>query len=254
MTQHTYELDVGNLIVTDRADVDKESFTKDKWGYISQIARESTQTLISDIYKREDISDHSDPSLGKIVLLDKPEMKFPREKRLPEEKEPTKWELFAQRKGIKKTKKSGKVWNQETHSWVPRFGKGSVKQIEKAQNNWIVEDKIGLHDNPFEGIDPKKYKEETKPMKKGGKVKKQLSKIKLSPGTVGRDGYMNKKDAAKLLKIAQRSSASLGNFSKNLEGEKITAKKRKLKQSDFGKGTDKSKNLRVLERLTKKKK
>lgn len=253
MTEHTYELDVGNLIVTDRADVDKETFTKDKWTYMTKIAQNASKSLINDIYSREDISDHSDPSMGKIVLLDKPEMLFPREKRLPEEKEPTKWELFAQRKGIKKTKKSGKVWDQETHSWVPRFGKGSIKQIQKAQNNWIVEDKVGLHDNPFEGLDAKKYKEETKPSK-NGRVKKQLSKIKLTPGTVGRDGYMNKKDAAKLLKIAQRSSASLGNFSKSLEGEKITAKKRKLKQSDFVKGSDKSKNLRVLERLTKKKK
>ena len=75
-------------------------------------------------------------------------------------------------------------------------------------------------------------------------------------GTIGssRRIWNLAKDAAKLLKIAQRSSASLGNFSKSLEGEKITAKKRKLKQSDFGKGSDKSKNLRVLERLTKKKK
>ncbi|BFU19032.1 ribosome biogenesis regulatory protein, putative [Entamoeba histolytica HM-1:IMSS-B] len=251
--QHTFELDVGNLLVTDRSDVDIEKFKSDSWKYIGEIAKEASKTLIDNIYAREDVSDHSDPSLGKVVILDEPEMKFPREKPLPASKEPTKWELFAKRKGIKKTKKSGKVWNQETHSWVPRFGMGSAKQIKKKTEGWIVEDKVGLSDNPFEGIDKKKLKEETKPSRSGKKIKKSLSKIKLTPGTIGKDGYMNKKDAQKLLKIAQRSSASMGNFSKNLTGEKIVAKKRKLKQSDFVKGGDKAKNMRVLDRLTKKK-
>ncbi|KAK4853450.1 hypothetical protein QYF36_009452 [Acer negundo] len=40
-----------------------------------------------------------------IVKLPPPTTKLPREKHLPKPKPPTKWELFAQKKGIKKCKK-----------------------------------------------------------------------------------------------------------------------------------------------------
>ncbi|KAL7717954.1 Ribosome biogenesis regulatory protein [Entamoeba marina] len=201
-TKRSFELDVGNLMATDVADVDPTSFQTSPWNYISDLALSSTQALVNDIYAREDVSDHSDPTLGKIVTLDAPMMQFPREKPIPKPKEPTKWEIFAKRKGIKSNKKrEGKVFNEDIKEWVPRFGKGSSKQIEKKMNNFIVEDKVGMKSDPWEGVDPKKAKELAKPKK--GKKK---------PSIIGRNGYMNKKDALKLLKTAQRSSASMGVF------------------------------------------
>ncbi|ELP86649.1 hypothetical protein EIN_092140 [Entamoeba invadens IP1] len=247
----TYELDVGNLMVSNTADVDAEEYSKDKWACFSSMSQKAANALIQNIRSREDIHDGSDPFMAKVVSLDTPEMLFPREKKVPVPKPPTKWELFAKRKGIVKPKRSQKVWNQETHSYVPRFGKGSTKQMKKENEGWIVEDKAGLSDNPFEGVNEKKLKQVTKP-RKGQKLSKMLSKVQMTPGSIGRDGYMKRKDADLLLKIAQRSSASLGNFSKNLKGEKIRPRKRKLKESDFTEGSDKLRNARVLERMTKK--
>lgn len=63
---------------------------------------------------------------------------LPREKPLPTEKVPTKWEKFAAKKGIKDKKKEGKlVFDEETQEWVPKWGyKGRNKDGEQ---DWIVE-------------------------------------------------------------------------------------------------------------------
>ena len=63
---------------------------------------------------------------------------MPREKPLPKPKEPTKWELFAKKKGIAPKAKDGKlVFDEATKEWVPKWGyKGANKGVE---NDWLVE-------------------------------------------------------------------------------------------------------------------
>ena len=52
-------------------------------------------------------------------------------------KAPTKWELFAKKKGIKKTRIPNTVYDEESGEWVPRWGyKGANK---KPENEWLVE-------------------------------------------------------------------------------------------------------------------
>lgn len=60
---------------------------------------------------------------------------LPREKPLPKPKPPTKWERFAKEKGISKTRKDKKVWDEELQDWVDRWGRhGKNKGEEEA---WI---------------------------------------------------------------------------------------------------------------------
>lgn len=72
------------------------------------------------------------------MTLPPPTTPLPREKPLPAGKEPTKWEKFAAKKGIKDKKKEGKlVFDEETQEWVPKWGyKGRNKEGEQ---DWIVE-------------------------------------------------------------------------------------------------------------------
>jgi regulator of ribosome biosynthesis len=65
-------------------------------------------------------------------------MPLPREKSIPKEKEPTKWERFAAKKGIKAKKREGKlVYDEASGEWVPRYGfKGANK---KGESDWLVE-------------------------------------------------------------------------------------------------------------------
>lgn len=69
-----------------------------------------------------------------LYELDLPEMRteFPRFRKLPEKDKLTKWEKFAEGKGINKTKKRSRmVFDEVSKDWVPRWGYGSIKQIAK---------------------------------------------------------------------------------------------------------------------------
>jgi regulator of ribosome biosynthesis len=80
----------------------------------------------------------------------------PREKPLPREKPKTKWDEFAQIKGIQKGKRSSKRWNEERQDFVPRYGKGSVNN-EKMQD-WVMELPANAPDDIDMRADAKKIK------------------------------------------------------------------------------------------------
>lgn len=78
-----------------------------------------------------------------LFTLPPPTTTLPREKSLPKEKPKTKWEKFAEEKGIKKKAKDGKlVYDEETGKWVPKWGYGGINK--KLDNQWLVE----LPENP----------------------------------------------------------------------------------------------------------
>jgi regulator of ribosome biosynthesis len=73
------------------------------------------------------------------MTLPPPTTPLPREKPLPAEKQQTKWEKFAAKKGIKDKKRGeGKmVFDEEKGEWVPKWGyKGRNKD---GEGDWIVE-------------------------------------------------------------------------------------------------------------------
>ena len=59
---------------------------------------------------------------GRIAQLPSPSTPLPRAKPLPKPRAPTKWELFAQRKGIQKQKRSKLVLDEASGEWKPRYG------------------------------------------------------------------------------------------------------------------------------------
>ena len=74
---------------------------------------------------------------GPLAILPTPTYQLPRAKPLPKPKPPTKWELFAAAKGIQKTVREKRVWDEEKQDWVNRWGRdGKNKEIEQA---WITE-------------------------------------------------------------------------------------------------------------------
>lgn len=75
------------------------------------------------------------------MSLPPPTTPLPREKPLPRPKEKTRWERFAEKKGITKDRRGevggNKVYDEEKGEWVPKYGyKGRNKGPE---GEWIVE-------------------------------------------------------------------------------------------------------------------
>ena len=69
----------------------------------------------------------------------------------------TKWEEFAKRKGIRKNKKDNLVYDPATEQWLPRYGKESIKELDKQRD--IIRDDV-------DGSDPFKKDQKEKKIQK----------------------------------------------------------------------------------------
>ncbi|MCJ1258348.1 Rhodanese- sulfurtransferase [Lignoscripta atroalba] len=104
---------------------------------LSSTARDCAQALINQLLTTCPITSH--PTDGVLLTLPPTTTPLPREKPLPAEKQETKWEKFAKKKGIKDKKKGeGKmVYDEAKGEWVPKWGyKGRNKD---GEGEWIVE-------------------------------------------------------------------------------------------------------------------
>lgn len=64
--------------------------------------------------------------------LPKTKLPLPRLLKFENIKIQTKWEKFAQEKGIKKVKKRSRlIWSDEVKDWVPRWGRNSSRHIKE---------------------------------------------------------------------------------------------------------------------------
>lgn len=93
-----------------------------------------------------------------VTLPTYDEIRLPRAMPPPPPKQETKWEKFAKAKGIplNKEKRSRKVWDEATGSWMYRHG---YEKANKKENEWPIME-VGANDNPYD--DPWEKKREEK--------------------------------------------------------------------------------------------
>jgi hypothetical protein len=85
------------------------------------------------------------------VVLPDPRIVLPREKPVPKEQEKTKWEKFREERGLPpRRKRSRLVYDPVTKDWLPRWGKGSIKQVQDKLNFAMEEKPI----HRITGMDP----------------------------------------------------------------------------------------------------
>lgn len=105
------------------------------------------QVLLNQLLTTCPVTSH--PQTGVLLTLPPATAALPRHKPLPKPKAPTKWELFARKKGIgkfntrpgaqlaDKERRKKTVYDEATGEWVPKWGyKGANKS---ADNDWLVE-------------------------------------------------------------------------------------------------------------------
>lgn len=113
---------------------------------LKAIARDGTQSLLNQLLTTCPIT--SSAQNGVLLTLPPPATVLPRHKPLPTPKPPTKWELFARKKGIgkysnkpgaalaDKERRKRLVYDEEKGEWVPRWG---YKGKNKSDDEWLVE-------------------------------------------------------------------------------------------------------------------
>ncbi|PKY01245.1 ribosomal biogenesis regulatory protein [Aspergillus campestris IBT 28561] len=160
-----YTFDLRHLIANDPNPIET-SPTESLDSTLKATARDGTQSLLNQLLTTCPIT--STPQ-GVLLTLPAPTTILPRFKPLPTPKPPTKWELFARKKGIGKyntrpgagmadsERRKKLVYDQEKDEWVPRWGyKGKNKS---ADEQWLVE------------VDEKNWKKEEDAVEKGSSIR-----------------------------------------------------------------------------------
>jgi regulator of ribosome biosynthesis len=128
-----YTFDLGNLLCNDANPLPDSPTAAD----LSAIARDCAQALINQLLTTGSFT--ASKADGVLLALPAPTTPLPREKPLPAEKQETRWERFARKKGIKDRKRGeGKlVYDEAKGEWVPGWGYKGKNKGEEGQ--WLVE-------------------------------------------------------------------------------------------------------------------
>ncbi|KAG8764021.1 Rhodanese- sulfurtransferase [Ceratobasidium sp. 423] len=210
------QVDVGLLSALDTNPIDAEA-------YRQAVARDGAQVILGALFGLP--TQPSDD--GPIATLPPPTTALPRTKPLPKPKPPTKWERFAAAKGIQKTKRDRREWDEERQEWVNRWGwKGKNKDQEEQ---WIHE----VPDNAPDDYDPAM---EARKERKGRVVK-------------------NEKQRERNLAIAAASGQrereeTKSKFDKKLEGDtKLKGIKRQFVPNEVSAESEKKSSMDIIKRL-----
>ncbi|CAF1395912.1 unnamed protein product, partial [Didymodactylos carnosus] len=122
----------GNLLVWDPNIIDQQLFKENKEDYIRSTMRDNMQLFVNALWKLP-IERKDDVIVAKL-----PEAKtnVPRAKPLPKPKPLTKWQKFAQSKGIVKHKKDKFEWDEANKEWRRRYG---YKKANDDSKDWVIE-------------------------------------------------------------------------------------------------------------------
>ncbi|VDK63001.1 unnamed protein product, partial [Cylicostephanus goldi] len=120
-------VDLGHLVIVDRDNIEGDVSEK-----LLSRARNNAQYLFNKIWEL------NRKHVEEAVMAELPKSSFilPREKKIPEKKEPTKWEKYAAAKGITKKKKTKKVFDEATKEWKPTYG---YRRGNDDTKDWLIE-------------------------------------------------------------------------------------------------------------------
>lgn len=155
-----YTFDLGNMMCEDTNPLPTMRPDTQE-AILSARAQACAQALIHQLLKTCPITRAADDGNLQITLP-APATALPREKSVPKEKEQTKWERFAAKKGIKAKRRDGKLeYSEARGDWVAKYGYKGKKAAGTVENDWLEE------------VEPEKPKQEEKIGHGGRKVARQ---------------------------------------------------------------------------------
>lgn len=223
------QVDAGNLLASDPAPVDARLFSDPESAAraCEQLGARVLQALFTtlvDLPSRRD-----DKGDGRLVLLPPPVTVLPRHKPVPLERAQTRWEKFAETKGIRKRKRSKLVWDEVNGEWRRRHGYGRANEESDVP---IVEARAGEDPSvdPWTRMrDEKKSRVSANEKRRMRNVKENLKERGISAASVGAAGGGG---AGRLDEIpAGLSSSATLAFEKGMKGQGIAAPRNKSKNN-----------------------
>ncbi|KAL6740674.1 hypothetical protein Aduo_014011 [Ancylostoma duodenale] len=245
-------VDLGHLVIVDRDNIEGDASEN-----LLSRARNNAQYLFNKIWElnRKHVEEAVMAELPKSCFI------LPREKKIPEKKEPTKWEKYAAAKGITKKKKSKKVFDEATKEWKPTYG---YRRGNDDTKDWLIEIPDGADPNKdyfAERVEKKKErvaKNETQRLKNlarqvGSTVRKGPS-VDASIGVGIAPEEKSKEQLRFAVDRAKAATASAGKYQRLAKGEKENIKKgKKRKFLPNEAGGEKQHALEIWEKIKNKK-
>mmetsp|Transcript_18756 Transcript_18756/g.32547 ORF Transcript_18756/g.32547 Transcript_18756/m.32547 type:complete len:351 (-) Transcript_18756:36-1088(-) len=232
---------------------------------LRQMTESGVEELVHKLFQLP--RDHRDKHLaegkihGVLVKLPTPQTKLPRAKPLPKPREDTKWQKFAREKGISKKKRDRMVWDEESHTWIPRYGYKS-KVSKKRNEQYNAEDDLDAHEGgKASKVPQKKIKAASVKAKRPTPLPALEGALTKAAKGNPKKPYLSKEGLSASLHAAQLSTASVGKFDQRVDGEKApkaTGKKRKFdaltedkktKKVSQGETTEKTRARSVMKRV-----
>jgi len=242
-------IDAGRLFLNDLQPVDVKKVRANTEVFLNNLARNNTQLLFNRIWQLPI------EKVDNVIVcnLPAPATALPREKKIPKPKPPTKWELFAQKKGIANKKRGRMIFDEESKSWKPRFG---YKRGKDDTKEWCLE--VPVNADPNEDQFEKKNSE-----KKERVAKNELQRLHNIKRNNKESNYNDnssnnnliqktdkkrvKEEILKDIDLAKLSTASLGKFQEKLPKEKENKKRGKKRTFESVTGSALSEKERALE-------
>lgn len=248
-------IDAGHLAVFDPTPIDAKAYKKNTDAFLKSHTCAAIQMLVRQL----NTLPQEKTNRGPIAELPKPDLVTPREKPIPKAKPLTRWQKFAQEKGIVKKKRSVMEYDELREEYRPRHGKD---RLNDTKEDWLLPHKEGKGDD----YDPW---EERAELKRSKKEKQNLQEQRNMKEARDNHGYVaplttsvldgskqGKGELGDTLAVVQRSTASMGKFDKRRKGEEaIKAPRGKRHKVSAAVGTkdelksEKSANLDTLERM-----
>ncbi|XP_072043881.1 ribosome biogenesis regulatory protein homolog [Amphiura filiformis] len=244
-------IDPGNLLAVDVNPIDEKAFRSNKEDYLKKLTRDNTQLLFNDLWKLpvQKVED------AVVVELPDPTTPLPREKPVPKAKPATRWEQYAQLKGIQNKKKGRKVWDEEQKKWVPRWGYGSKNDLKQ---DWLLEVPGSVDPNTDMFAKKRGEKRERTSKNELQRLKNiaRGQKLKVAGEGLKPTANPSRNVVNKAIHIAKQSTASIGKFEEKLPKEpraKNMGKRRKFEPVFGGLGKEKDREKHILDVILKKK-
>ncbi|GJJ10553.1 hypothetical protein Clacol_004780 [Clathrus columnatus] len=237
------EVDPGLLTVTDLNLLDYDTYKQNLEEFLRSTARDGCQILVTSLFS---LPVESTPE-GPLAKLPEPQTQLPRSKPLPKPKAVTKWEKFAAAKGIQKTKRDKKVFDEEKQEWLNRWGRdGKNREVEQQwltelpNNAGTVSGLFHLHLSRTEFLfyldvdyDPIKASREERKNRIAKNEKQRMRNIEHADRAQATPAEDRKRTIEKTLAVSRMSTASMGKFEKHLDGEKkLQGVKRKATEQE----------------------
>ncbi|GAM28526.1 hypothetical protein SAMD00019534_117020 [Acytostelium subglobosum LB1] len=251
--------DLKNLCAFDHSSINRAEFKEDEEEYLKKLSRDNVQLLITRLFQLpiKVIEEGAMALLPSDLKITTP---IPREKPLPVNQQQTKWEAFAALKGIqKKGKKSRMEWDEHYQEYRQSYGANRANKDE----DYIIEAKAGdkVGDDPFDRRDDDK-KQRVEKQKKRELRNLETTSMRSNAGIgkvkdFSKDNRIQMKtDINNTFNVAKISTASLGKFDKQLDGERSAPSRNVKKLTGLGEDgnveAESKSNMKLLDRMLNK--